>query len=194
MSNVIQTTEQPSVADGAGLIASIACAIHCAAMPLVIGYLPMLGLSWLADPSFHRVMAVVCFGFALAAFVPGWRRHGSLTPTLFGIAGIAMLSVAAFCLEDGCCPACALEGSASASELACSDPECQSCQEEAVEAVFQPMPQQTQTAWYTPLITPLGGVLLVLGHVSNHRRSCQCCGRNGCEREPESLVEVDLPV
>ena len=41
-------------ADWAGMIASIGCAIHCAAMPLVLAYLPTLGLSWLADEVFHK--------------------------------------------------------------------------------------------------------------------------------------------
>ena len=49
----------------------------CAAMPMVVGYLPLFGLEFLADESFHRWMAVICFVIALAAFVPGWRKHRS---------------------------------------------------------------------------------------------------------------------
>ena len=31
-----------------GVVASIACAIHCAAMPFIVGFLPAMGLSfWL---------------------------------------------------------------------------------------------------------------------------------------------------
>ena len=51
--------------DLVGIIASIGCALHCAAMPFVISYLPSLGLSFLADESFHKVMALACFLIAI---------------------------------------------------------------------------------------------------------------------------------
>ena len=47
--------------DGLGMLASIGCAIHCAAMPFVIAYLPALGQSFLAGESFHQAMAISCF-------------------------------------------------------------------------------------------------------------------------------------
>ena len=40
--------------DWLGVIAAIGCAIHCAAMPLIIAYLPALGLSFLADEEIGR--------------------------------------------------------------------------------------------------------------------------------------------
>ena len=43
--DVIEVNNSPahgSWADRAGMIASIGCAIHCAAMPLVLAYLPAL--------------------------------------------------------------------------------------------------------------------------------------------------------
>ena len=33
--------------DGLGVAASVLCAIHCAAMPFVVGFLPLLGLGFL---------------------------------------------------------------------------------------------------------------------------------------------------
>ncbi|MEO0529018.1 MAG: MerC domain-containing protein [Planctomycetota bacterium] len=169
--------------DLAGMVASIACAIHCAAMPLVIGYLPMLGLSWLADPAFHRVMAFVCFGLALSAFVPGWRRHRSLAPTLFGSIGVGLLSVAAFGLEGECCPTCATAAEPTPPEAAaCSDDGCVHCSHEVEAAVVEstlPAPSSS-LAWLIPLITPVGGVFLVAGHVSNHRLSAGCCDCDCC--------------
>ena len=46
-------------ADWAGMIASIGCAIHCAAMPMVLAYLPALGLGWLAGEEFHRLVVKI---------------------------------------------------------------------------------------------------------------------------------------
>ena len=56
--------------DWVGVVASFGCAVHCAAMPFVISFLPALGLSFLANEMFHRWMALACFLIAMAAFVP----------------------------------------------------------------------------------------------------------------------------
>ena len=89
--------------DGLGVAASVLCAIHCAAMPFVIGFLPLLGLSFLADPAFHQWMVAICLGLALLAFVPGWRRHRRWTPTIIGLVGLSLISFAAFAGPEDCC-------------------------------------------------------------------------------------------
>ena len=114
-------------ADWTGLAASIACGIHCAAMPLLLSYLPSFGLSWLAHEGFHQWMTVACFLFAAAAFVPGWRKHKSLVPAFSGVIGITLLSLSAFVFGDECCAAAAQnQGSQSAActDAACADAAC----------------------------------------------------------------------
>jgi len=93
-----------SFRDFLGIAASVLCAIHCAAMPFVVGFLPLLGLSFLADPSFHKWMVGVCLVLALLAFVPGWRRHHRLQPTLIGLCGLGLITFAAFAGPEDCCP------------------------------------------------------------------------------------------
>ena len=106
-------------ADWTGLAASIACGIHCAAMPLLLSYLPSFGLSWLAHEGFHQWMTVACFLFAAAAFVPGWRKHKSLVPAFSGVIGITLLSLS-ICFGDECCAAAAQnQGSQSAALYRC---------------------------------------------------------------------------
>ena len=83
--------------DWIGVAASIACAIHCAVMPFVVFLLPALGLSFLADEAFHQVMVVVCSFFAIAAFVPGFKRHRRLLPLAVGVVGLSLISTAAVC-------------------------------------------------------------------------------------------------
>ena len=126
--------------DMLGVVASIACAIHCAAMPFVIGFLPAMGLGFLADEAFHKWMAGACFLIGLAAFIPGWKRHGQLLPAGIAAAGLTIITLAAFGLSGECCPACeAAESSdvvAAASESAgCSDPGCDHCATEAGSAI-----------------------------------------------------------
>ena len=90
--------------DWLGVGASVLCAIHCCAMPFVVGFLPLLGLSFLADPSFHQWMVAICLALALLAFVPGWRRHHRLAPAAIGIVGLGLITFAAFAGPDDCCP------------------------------------------------------------------------------------------
>ena len=109
-------------------------------------------------------MAIVCFGLAMAAFVPGWRNHRSLAPIAWGIVGLALLNYAAFGLEEGCCPSCQPE------VVACADADCESCQ---AAATIEPASNKI-AGFPIALITPLGGVLLVIGHVVNHSKNCSC--------------------
>ena len=116
--------------DMLGIAASVLCAIHCAAMPFVVSFLPLLGLSFLADPSFHKWMVGVCLVLALLAFVPGWRRHNRLQPAIIGVCGLALISFAAFAGPDECCPTpCA--ASTAPTDTACAAACCDSEETEA---------------------------------------------------------------
>ena len=190
--------------DWAGMVASIGCAIHCAAMPFVIAYLPALGLSFLADEAFHKWMAFGCFAIALTAFVPGLRKHGRLTPVIIGSAGLVMISVAAFGFAGECCAACET-GSASVSAdtsnvsvnavpsadaEACTEaccPHCASGDSDASAGVtdkpdissadLSAGALPTPNQWMgriAPWLTPLGGIVLVFAHLLNRRYGCLC--------------------
>ncbi len=89
--------------DSFGLIASVGCAIHCAAIPVLLGLLPTWGLSWIADPIFHQAMFVICFAFAVIAFLPGLRKHGKFHPLTMGCCGLVLIGAAAFWGEQYCC-------------------------------------------------------------------------------------------
>lgn len=147
-------------ADWAGIVASIGCAIHCAAMPLVLAYLPAFGLSWLADEGFHQWMAMICFVLAAIAFAPGWWRHRSLVPAGVGLLGLALITGTAFFATDVCCAA------------GCHTAYCAETMAVATPALSRQI---------IPWLTPLGGLLLVTGHLVNHRLSCGCChGEEAC--------------
>ena len=130
--------------DFLGITASVACAIHCAAMPFVIGFLPALGLTFLADESFHKWMAGACFVFALAAFIPGWKRHRRCMPAAVAAAGLAIVTTTAFALSGECCPACEVPSQSAVATVAamtdpsaataadCCDEHCDHCEEESV--------------------------------------------------------------
>ncbi len=192
-------------ADWTGLAASIACGIHCAAMPLLLSYLPSFGLSWLAHEGFHQWMTVACFLFAAAAFVPGWRKHKSLVPAFSGVIGITLLSLSAFVFGDECCAAVAQnQGSQSAActdaactdaacaDAACADAACTACSEEEIGQSPE-VSTQYQFATFTNWLSPLGGLFLVIGHIANHRKNCTCSSGHCCLDGEQSLKQLTKP-
>ena len=204
------TTSSKSVwmtwADWTGLAASIACGIHCAAMPLLLSYLPSFGLSWLAHEGFHQWMTVVCFVFAASAFVPGWRKHKSLVPAFSGVIGITLLSLSAFVFGDECCAAATgsqLAQNAACTDAACTDAACTdaactdaACTDAACTDAAcseQKSGQATdiqksfQFASFTNWLSPLGGLFLVIGHVANHRKNCTCSSGHCCLEADHTL-------
>ena len=178
-------------ADWTGLVASIACGIHCAAMPLLLSYLPSIGLSWLAHEGFHQWMTVICFIFAASAFIPGWRKHKSLVPAFSGLIGITLLSLSAFVFGDECCAAAVTE-SPLAQSSACTDTACSACfEQEGSQATAGE--KTIQFATFTNWLSPLGGLFLVIGHIANHRKNCTCSGGRCClegDRELQQITDV----
>ena len=183
---VASTLPRHAWADSAGMIASIGCAIHCAAMPLLLVYLPYLGLDWLAGEGFHRWMAVVCFVLAAAAFGPGWRKHRSLVPAMWGAAGLLLLTTTAFGMEARCCATCPTEGVDLSATSSCGHATCSLCRSGREHSAVAPESGDS-FALLATLMTPLGGLLLVGGHLSNHRRTCRC-QKHKCAAE-----SVDCP-
>lgn len=185
-------SETPSAwKDWLGITASIGCAIHCAAMPFVIAWLPALGLRFLADESFHQWMVLACFLIATASFIPGLRRHGSWTPVSVGAIGLCLITFAAFELAGECCSACdATETGASNRPAAVCEvspaqfEQCDGCDQcgssERVDdqTVTASDPQKDNQAGLltilAPWVTPLGGVILVAAHLLNRRYGCLC--------------------
>lgn len=165
--------------DWLGVCASIICAVHCAAMPFIVSYLPALGLSFLADEFFHKVMVFVCFSIAIYAFIPGLKKHRKWAPVAFGTIGLMFISVAAFGVEDDCCAV--LDDSADIP--ACCATDCEN--ENASTSEFQTMSVDGDGSTKTQdllsrlalWITPLGGAFLVVGHLLNKRfgSDCYCC-------------------
>ncbi len=173
--------------DWLGIVASVGCAIHCAAMPFVFAYLPALGLSFLADEAFHKWMALVCFLIAIVAFIPGIRKHKSWLPISVGAFGLALITFAAFGLAGQCCSSCAAAStSAVAAPASTGDAvpgcdqcaHCQYCNGGEIDGPtasgFTPDKQKDLLSTLAPWITPLGGILLVCAHLMNRRFGCLC--------------------
>lgn len=83
--------------DALGITASVACAIHCAVLPLFWTALPLFGVNIIHNIAFEAIMvglAVVIGGYS---FTHGFRRHHhSLVPFFIFLAGIALLVLKLF--------------------------------------------------------------------------------------------------
>lgn len=78
--------------DALGITASLACAIHCAILPLVLGSLPILGINIIDNVSFEYFMILLAFAIGFYSLWHGYRKHHHrLTPLFMFTLGILLL-------------------------------------------------------------------------------------------------------
>ena len=78
--------------DALGITTSVACAIHCAVLPLAISSFPVLGVNIIHNTSFEYGMIVLAFLIGLQALHHGFQKHHrSRLPLLVFSAGILLL-------------------------------------------------------------------------------------------------------
>ena len=78
--------------DALGIAASVACAIHCAILPLILGSLPILGIEVIENPALEYFMIFLAFVIGLYSLWHGYRRHHhSFTPAIIFSIGIILL-------------------------------------------------------------------------------------------------------
>jgi len=87
------------LADRIGAAASFLCALHCAALPLVLGVLPALGLGFLADHMFERIFIACATGFALTVVLYAYRRHRDPRALALLVPGLLLLWTGGFLLD-----------------------------------------------------------------------------------------------
>lgn len=78
--------------DALGIATTLACAIHCAVLPLILGSLPILGMNLVNNEGFEYFMIFLAFCIGTYSLWHGYRRHHhSVTPVMIFCAGIALL-------------------------------------------------------------------------------------------------------
>jgi len=88
------------VLDRLGMSASLACAVHCAVLPLLLAALPAIGLAWLDSPGVDWTLVALAAVIALRAHRGGFRLHRSCLPTAVAVAGLLAI-VTTICLLKG---------------------------------------------------------------------------------------------
>lgn len=61
--------------DALGIAASVACAIHCALLPLVLTSLPVLGINIINNLWFEVFMIMLAAGIGIYSLTHGYKKH-----------------------------------------------------------------------------------------------------------------------
>ena len=78
--------------DALGITASVACAIHCALLPLVLTSLPVFGMEIIDNAGFEIMMIIIAAAIGAYSLLHGYRKHHrQLTPLLIFSAGVLFL-------------------------------------------------------------------------------------------------------
>ena len=90
-----------NVLDRVGVVTSLACAVHCAVMPLVIGLLPLVGASVFSSPQTEWIFVVTSFTVGISSLVPAYlRKHKRARPILLFIIGLSLILIARLALDE----------------------------------------------------------------------------------------------
>lgn len=100
--NNMETVVEVNRLDRAGALASFTCAAHCAAMPLLTGFMPVLGLGFLLNEKIELLLIVLSIGIATSSLLPSYlRKHRQWRPMiLFSFGTGLMLAVQVLALHE----------------------------------------------------------------------------------------------
>ncbi|WP_231459587.1 MerC domain-containing protein [Pedobacter sp. Leaf132] len=83
--------------DSLGITASVLCAIHCALVPLLITFLPLWGLSFLANEWVEISMILVSLILGIWSLSISYRKeHRTIYPTVILVLGFALIATGHF--------------------------------------------------------------------------------------------------
>ena len=182
--------------DRLGIIASVACAVHCAATPILLACLPALTFTeMMASARFHQVAAVVCVAMVSLAIWPNFRKFRDYRVLSLSTAGVGLLISAAFFLPDECCSHSLASVSGVAPQAGHNHANPVSFVEKTEKAghshtALASLLSPELIALVQPWMTPMGGVLLVLAHGMNIRLRVCKRSRCNCKSNATSLGAV----
>jgi hypothetical protein len=92
---------QRTFLDRLGAVLGFLCAVHCLAVPLLLGAMPAIGLGFLADHAFDLTIIGLASVVAFFAARSGLRAHGDKRVALGFLAAVSLLIAGHLLGEDG---------------------------------------------------------------------------------------------
>lgn len=86
--------------DQLGITASVACAIHCAALPLIITALPLVGLEFLANIWVELSMICLSVFIGVYSLSRSYPKHKRTLPVLILVSGFACIGLGHLAFEQ----------------------------------------------------------------------------------------------
>jgi len=86
--------------DRFAIVLSSICAIHCIALPLVAGLVPLLAVATnhanaLHEFWFHQFILIFILPVSIIALIVGYRLHHQRIPVIIGVIGLVILATVA---------------------------------------------------------------------------------------------------
>ncbi|MFN6127786.1 MAG: MerC domain-containing protein [Planctomycetota bacterium] len=186
--------------DRLGIFASAACAVHCAATPVLVATLPTLKLTeWMADPRFHQIVAVLCCGLVALAIAPMAWRFRDVRLLALASTGLGLILTSAFLMPESCC---STPGTTAHAESHSHDDSHAGHNHPHPDHSLTQAEDESPTLLMAgmglaqPWMTPIGGLLLILAHGLNMRRrwSSSCDKRHCClpSHHQETMIAIPL--
>jgi len=86
--------------DGLGIFTSIACAIHCGILPMVLPVLPLFGVNIIHNAIFEWMMIAIAFGVGIFSLYHGFtKHHHNKNPIIIFLIGFCFLVAKQFFLS-----------------------------------------------------------------------------------------------
>ena len=80
--------------DAFGIAASVACATHCAVLPLILSSLPLFGINIIENQGFEFLMIALAFVVGVYSLYHGRKKHHhSYYPMVLFGAGLSLLFI-----------------------------------------------------------------------------------------------------
>lgn len=91
--------------DRFAILLSSLCAIHCIALPIIAGLIPLLSVTIehghsIHDFWFHQFIIMFIVPISLVALITGFRSHKNWTPVVIAGLGLIILAMTSLFIED----------------------------------------------------------------------------------------------
>jgi len=86
--------------DKLGVGVSLLCAVHCAALPLIISSLPLLGLKIFGNPLIETSIILLSLIIGIISLSTSYVKHKNWIPMLIIVWGFALIFTGHFLISD----------------------------------------------------------------------------------------------